>query len=283
MRSIPRLNVDAVEVFDEIADAKQQLRRRRMQAARPQVLAAYQVYEAIAPEVGALAPAQLNDLQKQAMRHAYTVETEPMTVLRGKLLQRIRVARCPFCSLNETSTLDHYLPKESYPEFSIFPENLVPSCAVCNTRKRDRILIEGTNVRMFLHPCYDAIPDLAFLDVRTRMREDALIMSYRLVRPAGMQQQTFLHLQSHFDVLGLADRYRRMGFEHLGGLYPALRRAYGVGMSANRVANKLIQGAEDFEETNGLNHWLAKLYRALASNANFCDGGFEVVRVQAMP
>lgn len=279
MRLIPLLAVDATDVFDDIASAKHQPRRGRMHAARAKVFDAYQSYEDAAPEVGELDEAPLTGQQKEAMRHAFTVETEPMTTLRGDLLKRIEVARCPFCGISESSTLDHYLPKERYPEFSVFPKNLVPSCAVCNTQKRDRILDAGTNVRMFLHPCYDPIPDMAFLTVHARMEADALILSYRLIRPAGMALQTFRHLTSHFNELDLADRYRRMGLEHLGGQYPALRRAYGPGEDAERVAEKLIEGAEDFEEVSGPNYWLARLYRALAGNYDFCDGGFEAVRV----
>lgn len=280
MRSIPLLAVDATDVFDGIAAAKHEPRRGRMRAARARVLAAYRVYEDAAPEVGGLDEVPLTDPQKEAMRHAFTVETEPMTTLRGNLLKRTTVARCPFCGINESSTLDHYLPKEQYPEFSVFPKNLVPSCAVCNTRKRDRILDDGTNVRMFLHPCYDVIPEMEFLTVRTRMEVGALILSYRLTRPNGMLLPTFQHLRSHFTELDLADRYRRMGLEHIGGQYPALRRAYGSGQDAERVAEKLVEGAVDFEEVSGPNYWLAKLYRSLAANDDFCDGGFEAVRPQ---
>lgn len=283
MRCVPLLAVDAGVVFDAIATAKHASRRARMRAARARVLEAYEAYEHATPEVGDLEEAALTDNQKEAMRHAFTVETAPMTELRGNLLKRVSVARCPFCGISESSTLDHYLPKEQYPEFSVFPKNLVPSCAVCNTRKRDRILDEGTDVRLFLHPCFDAIPDLAFLTVRTRMEEDALVLSYRLTRPAGMTVRTFEHLKSHFGLLGLADRYRLMGLEHLGGQYPALRRAYGPDEDVERVAEKLIEGAQDFEETLGPNYWLAKLYRALAANDHFCDGGFEAVRVHARP
>jgi hypothetical protein len=110
------------------------------------------------------------------------------------------------------------------------------------------------------------------------MEADALVLSYRLDRPAGMAIHVFQHLRSHFDELNLADRYRRMALEHLGGQYPALRRAYGLGEDAERVAEKLREGAQDFEEVFGLNYWLAKLYRALADNEDFCDGGFETVR-----
>lgn len=205
-----------------------------------------------------------------------------MKTLRGDLLRRVSVARCPFCGISESSTLDHYLPKEQYPEFSVFPKNLIPSCAVCNTRKRDRVLDGGTNVRMFLHPCYDLVPDMAFLVVRVRMEANALLLSYRLVQPAGMALQMFQHLRSHFNELNLADRYRLMGLEHLAGQYPAFCRAYGGSRNAGRVVEKLNEGAEDFEDVFGPNFWLAQLYRALAGNADFCDGGFEAVRPQTM-
>lgn len=281
MRSILPPAVDATSVFDQIAAAKQPPRPRRMKMARKNVISAYKEYEDAAPEVGGLDDAHLTDLQKEALLHAFNVETEPMTTLRGALLERIDAALCPFCGISESSTLDHYLPKERHPEFSVFPKNLIPSCPNCNARKGKRILIEGTDVRMFLHPYYDLIPNLAFLDVRVHMKPDALSLSYQITRPAGMALRTFRHLQSHFDELDLADRYRRMGLEHVGEQYPALRRAYGPGKDAARVATKLIEVAEDFEEAMGLNFWRAKLYRALASNHDFCDGGFEAIRVQS--
>jgi hypothetical protein len=279
MRSVPPLALDATDLFDEIAAVKQQPRRGQMQNARAKIFAAYRVYEDVAPDVGGLNKASLTSLEMEAMRNAYTVATKPMTALRSELLQRTCVVRCPFCGISESSTLDHYLPKEHYPEFSVFPKNLVPSCPVCNTRKRDHILGEGTNVRVFLHPYYDVVPHSVFLDVRARMEAGALILSYRLTRPKGMALQTFHHLRSHFNALDLADRYRRMGLEHLGGQYPALRRAYGPFADAERVVEKLTEGAEDFEEISGPNYWLAKLYRALAGNNEFCDGGFEAVRI----
>lgn len=283
MRRVPLLAVDATVVFDAIATAKEPPRRARMRRARPVVLAAYQDYENAVPEVGDLDTAVLTEIQKEALKHAFTVETLPMIELRGRLLKRVVVARCPFCGISETSTLDHYLPKEKYPEYSVFPLNLVPSCGVCNTRKRDRILEDGTDVRMFLHPCYDDIPDEAFVEVSTKMEGDVLVLSYKVVRPPGMSLRTYRHIRSHFTELNLADRYRLMGLEHLGGLYPSLRRAYGAIEDATRVAEKLVEGAEDFEEVFGPNYWLAKLYLALAVNDEFCDGGFKVLRVLKQP
>ena len=82
-------------------------------------------------------------------------------------------------------------PLCSYPEFSVFLRNLVPSCALCNTRKRDRILEENTDIRVFLHPCYDSIPDAEFLIVRARNEGDAVhIVPYPAWRP-GCNAETW--------------------------------------------------------------------------------------------
>ena len=283
MRRIPLLAVDAAATFDSIATAKRVPSRTRMRAVRAEVVEAYEEYEQAAPEVAALPAIALTDNQKAAMRHAFNVETQPMRVLRGALLGRPVVFRCPSCGIGESSTLDHYLPKEQYPEFAIFPANLVPCCAVCNTRKRDRVLIGGTDIRMFLHPCFDTIPNQEFLAARTRIEEDALIIAFRMHRPAGMPLRAFRHLQSHFEVLNLADRYRRMSLDHLGEYYPALRRAYGDDENARRVADELIEAAGDAEVVAGINFWRARLYRALAANDAFCDGGFELARIQYRP
>jgi hypothetical protein len=278
MRAIPLLDADAEGIYDAITAAKQSPRSGRMKASRKLVVGSYKEYEAAMPDVGSLTSAKLSKLQKEAMLHAYSVETAPMTELREGLLDRIDVARCAFCGISESSTIDHYLPKESYPEFSIYPNNLIPCCPWCNTKKRNRILIDGTDVRMFLHPCLDKIPAADFISVRARIHGNALLITYRLDRPKGMKKRTFQHLQSHFDELGLADRYRRMGLEHLGSQYLAFKRSYGKRREARKVSEMLRDGAETYEDAYGTNFWLVKLYAALAQSDEFCDGGFAVVR-----
>jgi hypothetical protein len=280
MRSIPLLPIDANALLEEIAAAKHSPRRQLMNAIQEDIFSAYDDYVDAVPEVGHLHPIEMTPTQKEAMQHAYNVETAPWKKVRGDLLGRPEVARCPFCGIGETSTLDHYLPKETYAEFSIFPQNLLPSCSPCNTRKNDLVINEETDVRLFLHPCYDAIPEQQFLEVRTSLLEGVLVISYRLSRPLGMQNVTFQHLGSHFAQLNLADRYRRMSLSHLGEEYPSLLRTYGVARDAGRVSQKLTDTADDKAEIFGENFWLVVLYRALAADLDFCNGGFEAVRGQ---
>lgn len=278
MRRIPLPTVDDQSTFDKIRAAKQRARRKPLLEIRTGVFDAYESYQESAPEVGQLEKMKLTVSQKEALTHTYTVDTDPLATLRSEILGGISVVRCPFCGIGESSTIDHYLPKEIYPEFSIYSKNLVPSCGYCNNRKRTQILEAGTDIRMFLHPYYDRIPTLDFLSLRVKMEDDALILTFRVTRPQGMKKRVFSHIDNHFRSLGLADRYRKMSFDHLGGWYPALRRAYGQQANAMRVSKKLLEMARDSEEARGPNFWHTKLYLALSSCKEFCDGGFEVIK-----
>jgi hypothetical protein len=184
MRKIPLLAVDDTEVFDNIAAAKHQPRRGRLQAVRADILAAYHDYEDAAPEVGSLSEDVLTAPQRAALIHAFEVETAPMVKLRGDLLKRVVAARCPFCGLSESATLDHYLPKERNPQFAVFSKNLVPCCSPCNTRKRDKVLDEDTDVRLFVHPYFDDIPATLFMRVDVTLLPDAMMLAASSCLPA---------------------------------------------------------------------------------------------------
>lgn len=62
--------------------------------------------------------------------------------------------QCPFCGMGEPNSLDHFLPKGRFPQFSIFPSNLVPSCTKCNTdNKKSRFA--GNMDEQIIHPYLD--------------------------------------------------------------------------------------------------------------------------------
>lgn len=69
---------------------------------------------------------------------------------------------CPSCGEEGApDTLDHYLPKDSFPEFSFSPINLVPMCSKCQTKKgKDYLSVNKSKV--FLHPYYDDCENTVF-------------------------------------------------------------------------------------------------------------------------
>lgn len=74
--------------------------------------------------------------------------------LYNKLLSSAPFNKCPYCSQGDVEELDHFLPKtdNGYPEFSIVPINLVPSCHRCNHKKHE--FIPTTKGNQFIHPYF---------------------------------------------------------------------------------------------------------------------------------
>jgi len=70
-------------------------------------------------------------------------------------LRSRKLKLCPSCGEDGTpNTLDHYLPKDKYPEFSILSKNLFPMCDICQGKKLAKDKDEHGR-RYFLHPYYD--------------------------------------------------------------------------------------------------------------------------------
>lgn len=60
---------------------------------------------------------------------------------------------CPMCGSLKTTSLDHLLPKENYPEFTVYSKNLVPACD-CNTKRGTATKNQVTGARV-MHPYFD--------------------------------------------------------------------------------------------------------------------------------
>jgi hypothetical protein len=97
-------------------------------------------------------PLEMPPALADAMRTHYA--TEPRGL---EFIANVREAGspdvCSMCGSLKAGTLDHVLPKESFPEFAVFAPNLVPACD-CNSLRGTRYKgdIPGRRV---LHPYFD--------------------------------------------------------------------------------------------------------------------------------
>lgn len=60
---------------------------------------------------------------------------------------------CPMCGGFGNGTLDHYLPKDSYPEYSFFSKNIIPACN-CNSLRGTAVKGLASPSRA-IHPYFD--------------------------------------------------------------------------------------------------------------------------------
>lgn len=59
---------------------------------------------------------------------------------------------CPMCGSFGTGQADHFVPKKTYPEFSLFARNLVPACKCNQTKLTAYKNADGARI---LHPYFD--------------------------------------------------------------------------------------------------------------------------------
>ncbi|EXB24238.1 HNH endonuclease family protein [Acinetobacter baumannii 1437282] len=80
----------------------------------------------------------------------------PPVKLKDKLKERRNnnLQVCPYCgSFTHPNTLDHFIPKDGFPHYAIFQNNLVPQCRRCASIKGDRYYKPSEGC-IFIHPFY---------------------------------------------------------------------------------------------------------------------------------
>ena len=113
------------------------------------------LYKEYDDQEGFVTDVQLNAItgeQAQAIHDMYssTYEGKALAFIKDELTSK--VYKCPYCSINQPNTLDHYMPKSNYPALAVCRMNLVPMCGVCNNYKGAK---PYTN---FIHCYYEKWP-----------------------------------------------------------------------------------------------------------------------------
>jgi hypothetical protein len=108
------------------------------------------------PEVLMPWPEVASDKEKTRFLTLYNAPKEDS--VQFPVLKKLRertLQLCPACGEDGTpNTLDHYLPKNIFPEFSISTVNLFPMCDTCQGWKLEHTL-DDNGARLFLHPYFD--------------------------------------------------------------------------------------------------------------------------------
>lgn len=94
--------------------------------------------------------------EKDALHHCYTSPTKALNDLKELIISSqtpFYQNKCAYCGIGGIDSMDHYVPKEKYPEYSVHPFNLVPSCSKCNSKKSD--LFIKNNCREIFNPYCD--------------------------------------------------------------------------------------------------------------------------------
>lgn len=120
---------------------------------KPQLKKLYKEYDS---QNGYVTDEQLKQIptEKGAIIHSQykkTYDGDTLSYIRAELMDG--VFKCPYCSINQPTTLDHYMPESKYGALAVCRMNLVPMCGTCNNRKLAK------QYNNFIHCYYQEFPD----------------------------------------------------------------------------------------------------------------------------
>jgi len=155
---------------------------------------------------------------------------------------------CPYCSVRDVKTVDHYLPKSKFPTLAVTPINLIPACRDCNTIKSD----EHGNLEeeLLLHPYLDDVSNLNWLSANIQNNTFPITFEFSVANFSTEEPILFQRIQRQFSLL------------ELGGLYAnhATREF--------RDRSKMLIKNFDYGGLRGAQDYIKDIYETYSGNVN---------------
>lgn len=177
-----------------------------------------------------------------------------------------RLSLCPACGEEGTpNTLDHYLPKDKFPEFSIHLMNLVPMCDTCQGIKLESF-VDSSGQKKYLHPYFDAIAQ-SVMTIRIEP-PFAAPTRFELIVESTLPSALAAQVTRHLIGLSLASRledYCQKKYSHLLKLI-AFHRTHPTQDVSALLAHFIFMA-----EQIAINSWPAVFYRSVLANDSLLE------------
>jgi hypothetical protein len=173
-----------------------------------------------------------------------------------------RLNSCPMCGSPVIGSLDHYLPRATFSEFSIMRANLVPACMHCNSSAKGKTLKGDALPKRFIHPYFDTWADEPLWQVEIDAPYCAA--TFRSVPDPDLEEPRRTIVRFHLkNVLGkqfMSSTVNRWATYH---------QTLAVNLedySQEAVTARIDKDRKIAEITGGTNSWGAAFYRGLHAN-----------------
>lgn len=272
MYALPVPPCNAMADYDWVSSTRNPANEVRLVLLRSQVAGAYRQYQTERGFSLNLSPLPLGADDSNVLYGNFDRmdKGKPCDKIRFELLATTQSGQCPYCRLEDATTLDHILERTRFPEFSVLRTNLAPVCPKCNTIKQNNAhLMAGRGTH---HLYYAGFPTSEFLVLNIKSVSPLVEFKFSLTRPAGMSAIDFDALQAHFDVLDLAARYGRRARVEMQDRRFEMQRLHKLN-GPGEVADFLQRLADSAAANWSDQDWLAVLLSTAANDSDFCDRG----------
>lgn len=179
----------------------------------------------------------------------------------------ISVTHCPCCGgLGERpNTIDHYLPKSYFPQFSILPLNLIPTCSICNTDYKSAKYATTQDAQV-IHPILDGAhffnDQWIFATYQSARDDEPGSFTFRVSPPDQWSDVDRARVMHHFNQFGLAHRYANKAATELRDTLAPLTQNHLASM-AELIEVNLRPLIKDSQYAN---YWKKIMFEALVED-----------------
>ena len=176
---------------------------------------------------------------------------------------------CQHCTLTSNESMDHFLPKEDFPVYSVHPLNLLPCCTKCNQFKWSNWRKGGKRIALNLY--LDKLPDIQYLFLNVFTDADGDIdFKYTVENPNGIDKNLFELIKGHYKQLDLLNRMREKSIPLITE-YKNMIENRVKNVQLADIINEFIDTAEANKIDFGANYWKSILEIGLVNSADFID------------
>lgn len=280
MKKLNPPNINAEQAYKTIKErSRSEDKKQRLENLESYIFDRYSDYLCSVEILESITSSRITeDEDKNALQSCYSRNSKGY--LEGEVVANIigiqsiqHKQKCPYCGLDKPRTIDHYLPKSIFPEFSIFPPNLIPCCGYCNSKKNDTWLKDGE--RNYLNLYYDDIPEgIEFLYTRLIYIDDSLVplISFTLENNFGINQGLFKLIERHYENLNLLNEYSESIEEEFSSIIDKIEN-YPI-LSIDEHKQSIERDYRTIVRKYGVNFWKASFLKGLLN----CDEFFKRVR-----
>lgn len=153
---------------------------------------------------------------------------------------------CPFCGgLGYPSNLDHFLPKAEFPQFSIYPSNLVPSCRDCNMGEK-KVGYAKSAQEQTIHPYLDK--KIFFDDqwitadyIADSSLDEPGEFKYYVNTPSHWNDVDKQRAEKYFKDFNIANRYAKQATASLNANLTFIRSMLKAGVSRHSIISENLK------------------------------------------
>ncbi|MFN4316901.1 HNH endonuclease [Acinetobacter parvus] len=177
-------------------------------------------------------------------------------------------ATCQYCTVNSVNSLDHFVPKDLFPEFSVHPSNLIPSCTECNSKKLARWL--SNNQHIFLNLYIDILPNIQYLFVELDVISLSNIdVNFKIDNLNNISLPLYKIIMSHYTELNLFQRFKDKSSDIIIELTNSIQASLSNGVSITAIQQIIIDTCNLDKQHKGHNYYQIILKEALIQSNSY--------------